>query len=483
MNGWKSKPTALSTCFPSWTSSSSVISEIFPRFLIIFLDTSVMHLFKFETPAIGVHGIEGVTYPQLAQSIGTPFYAYSRAQMTHDLQTLKSTMPQALTFYYSLKANPNLSLVKIIHQQGVGCEVCSLTELETALNAGASVQDIIFVGPGKSDKELTRCVELGIKAVVVESLNELQRLETVASRAGKSQAFAFRINPNFTSEKARLVMSGKPRQFGIDEDIVMAALNQLDRYPHLTLTGIHVYLGTRILDAKAVIENTRNILSLVTSIESKLDRPLGFVDIGGGLGIPYYPKEQFLDLDATALGLTPLIAQFKANHPETRIIMELGRYIIARSGVFITAVRDIKTSKGKTFAICDGGSNCHGAAAGLGSVIRKNFPIRRLGTPIEDEPTEDYMITGPLCTPTDLIGDSVMLPQLQSGDLLGVFHSGAYGPTASPVNFLSFGQPAEVLIEGDTAIQIRRAECFRDVIEQQVPLRVQLPSVSNVTIS
>ncbi|MFS1904609.1 diaminopimelate decarboxylase (plasmid) [Vibrio lentus] len=441
-----------------------------------------MHQFEFETPAINVHGIEDVTYPQLAQSIGTPFYAYSRSQLTDDLQTLKNTMPQALTFYYSLKANPNLSLVKIIQQQGVGCEVCSLTELETALNAGAPAQDIIFVGPGKSDEELTRCVELGIKAVVVESLNELKRLEAVASLARKSQAFAFRINPNFTSEKARLVMGGKPRQFGIDENVVMTALNQLERYPHLTLTGIHVYLGTRILDAQAVIENTRNILSLATDIETKLGRPLNFVDIGGGLGIPYYPKEQFLDLDATASGLKPFITQFKADHPETCLIMELGRYIIARSGVLITGVRDIKTSKGKTFAVCDGGSNCHGSAAGLGAVIRKNFPILRLGTPIEGESTENYMITGPLCTPTDLIGDNVVLPQLQPGDLIGVFHSGAYGPTASPVNFLSFGQPAEVLIEGATATQIRRAERLMDVIERQVPLQVHLPSASHVTM-
>ncbi|HHQ6539143.1 TPA: type III PLP-dependent enzyme [Serratia fonticola] len=442
-----------------------------------------MHQFNFETAALHAQQIEGVTYLQLAKSIGTPFYAYSSAQLKHDLQKLMSTMPKGLNFFYSLKANPNISLVKVIHQQGVGCEVCSLTELETALCAGAAAQDIIFVGPGKSDTELARCVELGIKAVVVESLGELQRLETLAAQAGKFQTFAFRINPNFTSKKARLVMGGKPRQFGIDEDVVIDALSHLGRYPHLTLAGIHVYLGTRILLAEAVIDNTRNILSLVEHIEAKLPNPLAFVDIGGGLGIPYYPKEQFLDLGAAAQGLAPLIAQFQSDHPNTRLIMELGRYIIARAGIFVTAVRDIKSSKGKTFAICDGGSNCHGAASGLASAIRKNFPIKRLGASNDTEHTEDYMITGPLCTPTDLIGDSVTLPRLQAGDLVGVFHSGAYGLTASPVNFLSFGQPAEVLIDGDTAIQIRQPERLQHVFAQQLPMPVQLASATHSTVS
>lgn len=437
-----------------------------------------MHQFNFETNFLHAKKIENVSYRQLANSIGTPFYAYSCAQLKQDIQTLMDTMPKVLNFFYSLKANPNLSLVKVIHQQGVGCEVCSMAELETVLCAGTPAQDIIFVGPSKSDIELARCVELGIKAVVVESLSELQRLEALAKHAGKSQAFAFRINPCFTSEKARLVMSGKPRQFGIDENVVMQALGTLDRYPHLSLAGIHVYLGTRILHADAVIDNTRNILALAGRIEAKLLRPLSFVDIGGGLGIPYYPKEQFLDLQATAQGLAPLIEQFHAAHPNTHLIMELGRYIVARSGIFVTSVRDLKASKGKTFAICDGGSNCHGAAAGLGSVIRKNFPIARLGESGEGESTADYMITGPLCTPTDLIGDSVTLPRLQTGDLIGIFHSGAYGATASPVNFLSFGQPAEVLIEGDTAILIRQAACLKHLLSQQQPIPVTLSCVT-----
>ncbi|MEZ8273212.1 type III PLP-dependent enzyme [Vibrio splendidus] len=434
-----------------------------------------MHKFNFENIHINSKKIENTTYQQLADTIGTPFYAYSTAKLKEDIRTLKNIMPEELAFFYSLKANPNLSLVQLIHKQGMGCEVCSLTELETALQAGANGNNIIFVGPGKSRLELTRCVEVGVKAVIVESIEEMTLLNDVAKDLGKTQKFAFRINPNFTPSKARLVMSGKSSQFGIDEDIVVEQIQQLDQYSNLTLSGLHIYLGTRILEAQSVVENTKNILALAERIQSYLSEPLSFVDIGGGLGVPYYPKESFIDLPSVSKGIAPVVKAFRHEHPDTHVIMELGRYIVARAGIFVTQVRYVKTSKGKPFAICDGGSNCHGSAAGLGSAIRKNFPMAALGTGTP-KTSNHYMVTGPLCTPTDLIGDSVNLSELYPGSLIGVFHSGAYGPTASPVNFLSFGYPSEVLVDGNSVLQIRRSEGVDHFMNQQQPQRLELVS-------
>ncbi|KUI98759.1 type III PLP-dependent enzyme [Vibrio sp. MEBiC08052] len=431
-----------------------------------------MHSFKFQNEYINSSHVDQVEIEKIAATVKTPFYVYSANQLKNHLTTLKNTLPDALNYFYSLKANPNFSLVRIIHQQGVGCEVCSLAELETALAAGALPGEIIFVGPGKSAHELSRCVALGIKAVVVESLSELALLNQLAADAGVVQPFAFRINPNFTSEKARLVMSGKPRQFGIDEHTVLETLNHLDQYPHVALEGIHIYLGTRILDAEAVVVNTRNILSLAERIQRDYDITLNFVDIGGGLGVPYYPKETELDLDVVAAGMEPVIREFRYSFPQTTLIMELGRFIAGRSGMFVTRVRYLKESKGKMFAVCDGGSNCHGAAAGLGSVIRKNFPIARLGSGHDADDRQPYMLTGPLCTPTDLIGDDVQLPRLDEGDLIGIFHSGAYGPTASPVYFLSFGYPTEVLVEGDQVTVIRHADGVEHMLAQQQPQHI-----------
>ena len=227
------------------------------------------------------------------------------------------------------------------------------------------------------------------------------------------------------------------------------------------------------VDAQSVVDNTKKILDLADRIQSQISEPLSFIDIGGGLGVPYYPKENFINLQSVSEGIAPMIRTFKDTHPSTNVIMELGRYIVARSGIFVTKVRYVKTSKGKQFAICDGGSNCHGAAAGLGSVMRKNFPIVRLNTE-NFEQKNTYMITGPLCTPTDIIGDSVTLPILKAGDLIGIFHSGAYGPTASPINFLSYGYPSEILIDGYSVQQIRQSEGADHFISQQQSIPLEL---------
>ncbi|MDU4092281.1 MAG: diaminopimelate decarboxylase [Pantoea sp.] len=416
---------------------------------------------------ITARSIENIDYATVANAVGTPCYLYSASRIRDDLHELKSALPSALTFFYSLKANPNLSLVSLIHQQGIGCEVCSLAELETALLAGVAPDEIIFVGPAKSSAELRRSVELGIKAVVVESQDELTLLNQLAAELGKRQRCALRINPDFTPEKARLVMSGKPRQFGIDEALALALIAQRDTWPHLRLCGIHIYLGTRILDAAAIAANTRNILQLADKIQHQLGAALEFVDIGGGLGVAYYAKETPLDLALLGAQMQASISAFQQRNPQVQLVMELGRFIVARSGVFVTRVRYVKTSRDKRFAICDGGSNCHGAAAGLGSVIRKNFPLARLGVDDTAQALQPYNISGPLCTPTDIIGEEVLLPTLQSGDLIGIFNSGAYGPTASPVYFLSFGYPAEVLVDGDNATIIRHPDDMAHLLRQQ----------------
>ncbi|WJY13494.1 type III PLP-dependent enzyme [Pectobacteriaceae bacterium CE90] len=433
-----------------------------------------MHRFNYQTEFIHQNGIEKLNFDTLVQVTGTPCYIYSANQIRHDLKTLTETLPAELHYFYSLKANPNVSLIKIIRQYDIGCEVCSAAELEMALAAGATPQQIIFVGPAKSPQELRRCVALGIKAVVVESLAELRQLNDIAAEANCQQTFMLRINPDFSTEKARLVMSGKPRQFGIDESQALAELSCLHHYPHLKMVGIHIYLGTRILDAEAIASNTRNILVLAEKIQQQLSFPLQFVDIGGGLGVPYYAKEQPLDLAALGYSLAPLLAAFRQQFPQMQLMMELGRYMIARAGIFVTRVRYLKDSKGSTFAICDGGSNCHGAAAGLGSVIRKNFPVRRLSARQEGA-MQTYTLSGPLCTPTDIIADTVTLPRLAVGDLIGVFNSGAYGPTASPVYFLSFGYPAEILVDGDRATQIRKPDGVAHMLNQQQPVDLEIP--------
>lgn len=403
-----------------------------------------------------------------ASLAGTPLYAYCARTMRDRVAQLRAALPQA-DFVYSLKANPNLSIVRCLAQAGAGTEVCSLFELETSLAAGVPAKQTILVGPAKSVQDIRRAIGAGIKAVIAESLDELSLIDALAAEQGRIQAVALRINPAFHVPGAKLSMSGKPTQFGLDETLLPQALTLCRDLPNIALAGIHVYMGTRILDAGVVAENTRQILTLARRVADQAGHPLTFVDIGGGYGIPYASDESALDLAVLADGLNPLIAAWRRDNPGSRVIIELGRYMVAEAGVFVTSVRYVKRSKGQLFAICDGGTNLHGAA-GQAAGFRRNFPIAAVRPHAGD--LQNWCLSGPLCTPTDTIGQRVPLPPLKPGDLIRIDRSGAYGLTASPVHFLSFASPAEVLVDGDTITRIRAPGTLDAHLAQFAPLRL-----------
>jgi diaminopimelate decarboxylase len=417
--------------------------------------------------------LDGRIFRAIALAIGTPYYCYDAQGIRAHFRKLKETLPQGIRYLYSLKANPNKTVVETLYSEGAGCEVCSLAELETALAAGAAPRDIIFVAPGKSIDELMRSVQLGLWAVIVESLPELELLNRIAASRGVVQAIGLRINPAFQPETAKLVMSGKATQFGIDENQLAEGLNLVHACNHLRLVGIHVYLGSRILDVRAILSHTKRILDLGVRTEKLAGQPLAFVDVGGGFGVNYFKGESDLDLASLGTGMGSIAEELKRRCPSTRILVELGRYLVARSGIFVTSVRYIKRCKGKLFAICDGGSNCHAAAAGFGSLFRRNFPIVRLtGASCH---SAVYTLTGPLCTPSDVIGEDITLGELERGDLIGIHHSGAYGPSASPMHFLGHGHPAEVLIDEGSVQLIRRRTTVEEVLASQVRVPIELP--------
>jgi diaminopimelate decarboxylase len=417
--------------------------------------------------------LDGQILRAVAQAIGTPYYCYDAQEIRAHFRKLKATLPQGIRYLYSLKANPNKAVVETLYSDGAGCEVCSLAELETALAAGATPHDIVFVGPAKSVDELSRSVELGLWAVIVESLPELELLNRIAGSRTVVQAIGLRINPAFQSETAKLVMSGKATQFGIDENQLPEAFNLLRACHHLKLVGTHVYLGSRILDVGAILDNTKRILDLGVRMQKLAGQSLAFVDVGGGFGVSYFKGEGELDLSSLGTGMDGIVEAFKRQCPSTRILVELGRYLVAQSGIFVTSVRYIKRCKGKLFAICDGGSNCHAAAAGFGSLFRRNFPIARLTG--AGSHSAAYTLTGPLCTPSDIIAEDITLGELESGDLIGIHQSGAYGPSASPVHFLGHGHPAEVMIDEGSVQLIRRRTTVEEVLASQVRVPIELP--------
>jgi diaminopimelate decarboxylase len=412
------------------------------------------------------HRVQGLSTGEIADTHGTPLYLYDADVLTATYQGLRAALHPVLELYYSLKANPNVSVCAELVRLGAGAEVSSGIELRTAAAAGAAPAETIFLGPGKSDDELRACVAAGIRAVVVESAGELRRLAGIAG-AGDPVDVLLRVNPTFTSKGSGLSMGGKPRQFGIDEELVPEVVALAASLPGVRVRGLHAYMGTRILDPADIVHNTRGILEMAQRLQGACGLDLSTVDVGGGLGVAYFDNETDLDVAELAAGLNPVVAAFAAAHPRTRLIMELGRYLVGFAGTYVVRVRDVKTSRGERFVVADGGTNHHMAAVGIGSFVKRNFPIRSLTRP--DEPaTGTYTVTGPLCTPNDVVGKKIPLPEVRPGDLLGVGRSGAYGPTASPVQFLSHGYPAEVLVRDGVAHLVRHRDTAEDLLGRQV---------------
>ncbi|MEV7099590.1 diaminopimelate decarboxylase [Amycolatopsis sp. NPDC051045] len=410
--------------------------------------------------------IQGVGIAELAERYGTPLFVYDGDELGGRLTALRERLHPRLEIFYSLKSNPNISVCALLHAHGARAEVSSMAELITARRAGVAGEDIIFLGPGKSASELAACLDEGVYTVVCESFGELRLLDDLARERGIEARVALRVNPSFAVKGSGLTMGGKPRQFGIDEEQLLASTDLVSRHPHLRLMGVQVYMGTRILDEEPIIENTRRIFELAERLSRRIGFPLEMVDVGGGLGVAYFDGERDLDRDLLVSMLNPVIDEFAQRHPATRLVMELGRYLTATSGTYVVRVRYTKTSLGQNFAVADGGTNHHMAAVGIGSYVKRDFPIRLLNR-IDEPATETWQVTGPLCTPNDVLAKKAALPAVRPGDLIGVGRSGAYGPTASPVLFLSHGYPAEVIVHGGHAYLVSERDEPADLLRRQ----------------
>ncbi|SEB49594.1 diaminopimelate decarboxylase [Tenacibaculum sp. MAR_2009_124] len=398
---------------------------------------------------------------------GTPSYLYDGEQIIKNYKSLKNALPEFVDVFYALKVNPNVSLVHLLRTKGACTEVCSLTEMEIALKAGSIPEDIIFLGPCKKEYELKRALELNIFALVIESETELERVSNLAKEMGVTANVAIRLNPDFSADGSPWKMGGRPTQFGIDEKHAVENFGTYLQVPNINIRGIHVYNGTSILDAESVFQNTRYILNLYDTITKKYGTKFSMVDVGGGMGIPYFANQTPLDIQKFEDLMKPLFEEFHATYPETRIIMESGRFILGTAGYLAVEVNNIKVNHNKTFVITDGGTNCHSAAAGSGRVVKRNFPMENISADVDAKEFE-YQVSGPLCSPDDILGRNIKLKEVNVSDILVVKSSGAYGPTSSPGLFHSHGFPAEILVYNDEMHLIRKKDKPKDMIERQV---------------
>jgi diaminopimelate decarboxylase len=395
----------------------------------------------------------GVPISQIARSYGTPFYLYDGEMIVERVRRVKEALGTEVS--YSLKANPSVGVCQLIAREGgAGGEVASSGELVVARAAGFEPEDIVFAGPGKTDDELKMVVEENIFADNVESLNEIDRLAKIARELGRKVGVGLRINPAAQLMGSGMRMGGTVGQFGIDQAELEEAVRKTASHPELILRGIHVYTATQVFEVEPLLEHCRNIFEISLESADYAGHPLQMIDFGGGFGVPYFEKMVEFDLQGFGEGFRGLLDAYRSDPrlEGCRFLFELGRYLVADAGVYVTRVVDVKQMRGKTFAVTDGGMNHHLTATGnMGQVFRKSYPLLNL-TRMSGVPEEEGVaVAGPCCTPLDMFGANIPLAEPEVGDLIGVFYSGAYGFSASNLGFLSHPAPAEVLLwRGET---------------------------------
>jgi diaminopimelate decarboxylase len=382
----------------------------------------------------------------LAARVGdTPFFAYEREAISRRVGELRRALPSGVHLSYAVKANPMPAVVQHLSGQVDGFDVASVGEMAVALDTPMPAERVSFAGPGKTPAELARAVAAGV-TVNLESETEAVRVADAGIQLGVRPRVAIRVNPDFQVKGSGMRLGGGPQQFGVDAEQVPALLRRLAAM-ELDVLGFHVFAGSQNLHADILAEAQRKTAELVVRLAGAAPEPVRYLNVGGGFGIPYFERDQALDLVAIGDSLAAVLAeQLRPALPEARLVVELGRYLVGEAGVYVTRVIDHKRSRGRTFLVVDGGLHHQLAASGnFGQVIRKNYPIavaNRMDAPRD----EVVSVVGRLCTPLDLLAHEVPLPRAEIGDLLAIFQAGAYGLTASPTAFLSHPPPPEVLV-------------------------------------
>lgn len=389
--------------------------------------------------------IGGMSLMRLAQRVGrTPFYAYDRQQITERVAFLRQHLPTEVHLHYAMKANPMPAVVQ--HMAGLvdGIDVASGGEMRIALDTPMPAGLISFAGPGKGDDELSCAIAAGI-VLNMESEREMERIASLGTHLGVHPKVAVRVNPDFELKSSGMKMGGGPKQFGVDAERVPAMLNRIGELG-FDFEGFHIFSGSQNLKVAAIQESHERTLQLGISLARYAPGPVRVLNIGGGFGVPYFPGDEALDLAAVGQNLQRLMPEAKQQLPEARVVIELGRYLIAEAGIYVCRVLERKKSRGQVFLVTDGGLHHHLAASGnFGQVIRKNYPVV-VGNKVHGNDREIVSVVGPLCTPLDLLADQMEMTRAETGDLIVVFQSGAYGFTASPTAFLSHPSPIEVLV-------------------------------------
>jgi diaminopimelate decarboxylase len=373
----------------------------------------------------------------------TPAFVYDLGIVRDKVAALRAALPEGVAIHYAMKANPLPEMVAAIVPLVDGIDIASGGELVVAREASA--EHISFAGPGKRDAELEAAIIAQI-TINLESDGEASRALAIAGRLGITPKLAVRVNPDFSLKGSGMKMGGGAAAFGVDAECVVPLVNRLID-ADADWRGFHIFAGSQALDSDAIAETQAATIALAGRLAEEVGAVPPLVNIGGGFGIPYFANEVPVDLDLIGGRLGDALAHRADSLIMSRFAVELGRWLVGESGVYLTRVIDRKESRGETFLVTDGGLHHQLAASGnFGTVIRRNYPIA-IADKFDAAATETVNVVGCLCTPLDKLGDQVALPRAEIGDVVAIFMAGAYGATASPAAFLGHGPACEIVIE------------------------------------
>lgn len=398
----------------------------------------------FGRDALGRLLIAGQTAEDWAAKAGdTPLFLYDKALLCARVAAFRAAMPKGVRLHYAVKANPLPALVA--HMAGLvdGLDVASAGELQLALDAGMAADRISFAGPGKRDRDLAAAIMAGA-TINIESMGELARAGLIAGRAGRTARVALRVNPPFSLKGSGMRMGGAASPFGVDAAQAPEVLRAMAA-PVFDFCGLHIFAGSQNLSEEAILEAQRETVALAADLVRHAPAPPPLINLGGGFGVPYFPGDRALDLAALGKGLAAILDRRPESLRASRFALELGRWLVAESGVYLCRIVDRKMSGGEGFLVTDGGLHHQLAASGnFGTVIRRNYPL--VNASRDSAERETVSVVGCLCTPLDRLGDKISLPPSAVGDLIALFMAGAYGATASPQAFLGHPAPVEMLV-------------------------------------
>ncbi len=400
---------------------------------------------------------EDVDLADIAAAVGTPVYVYSRAELTRRAMAYRSTVAaeheQQTLICYALKANSNPTLIKLLHELGLGADITSGGELFLARHAGISGEQIIYSGVGKTKDEIAEALAAGVRALHIESEMELAAVAEVAASCGQIAPVGVRVNPNINAETHPYISTGlHGHKFGVPRDRAAAMLHEAAVHPWLRPVGLAAHIGSQITDLNPYVEAVHFLVSFAQELAAE-GVQLQYIDVGGGLGIPYQAGQSTPDIEEWVTAVSRPVWQAGFD-----LVMEPGRSIVGPAGVLLTSVLYTKEQGDKRFVIAD---------AGMSDLIRPTLynayhPI--LSATESNGTLETVDVVGPICETGDWLARERPLPPLHPGNLLAILQAGGYGFAMSS-NYNGHLKAAELLVEGDTFRLIRQRQSYEQLLE------------------